>query len=102
MLALLVWIALGAQITILCAEINVVRNRRLWPRSLVQPPLTTGDERVYRAIVERARMRPELAVHAWFTENHEAGARGRNGAEPPAHPVGEAVPARTRADDRTR
>ncbi len=79
-LALLVWVALGAQITILCAEINVVRERRLWPRSLVQPPLTHGDERVYRAIVERARMRPEIAVETWFTDNHEAGARGRDGA----------------------
>ncbi len=87
-LALLVWIALGAQITILCAEINVVWNRRLWPRSLVQPPLTNGDERVYRAIVERARMRPELAIHAWFTDNHEKGARGRDGATPAVGPVG--------------
>ena len=79
-LALFVWISLGAQIMLLCAEINVVRRRRLWPRSLVQPPLTEGDERVYRGVVERARMRPEIAVRTWFTRNHAKERRGRDGA----------------------
>lgn len=37
-IGLLVWIYLGARITVLCAEINVVRARRLWPRSLIVPP----------------------------------------------------------------
>jgi YihY family inner membrane protein len=78
--ALLIWIALGAQVTLFCAEINVVRNRRLWPRSVIQPPLTEGDQRVYEAIVVRNRMRPEVAVKVWFTDNHEKGAAGRDGA----------------------
>lgn len=52
------------------AEINVVWFRRLWPRSLVQPPINDGDRRVYRAIVERARMRPEVAVRVRFTGQH--------------------------------
>ncbi len=81
-IALLVWISLGAQVTLFCAEINVVRCQRLWPRSLVQPPLNDGDRRVYTAIVERARMRPEMAVNVSFTGNHEKGARGDSGAEP--------------------
>lgn len=33
-LGLLAWLYLGAQITVIAAEINVVRARRLWPRSL--------------------------------------------------------------------
>lgn len=33
-IGLLVWIYLGAQLTVLCAEVNVVRLKRLWPRSL--------------------------------------------------------------------
>jgi membrane protein len=33
-IGLLVWIYLGAQLTVLCAEVNVVRLNRLWPRSL--------------------------------------------------------------------
>jgi len=35
-IGLLVWIYLGAQITLFCAEVNVVRVKHLWPRSLVQ------------------------------------------------------------------
>jgi YihY family inner membrane protein len=82
-IALLVWISLGAQVALFCAEINVVWQRKLWPRSLVQPPLAEGDEEVYRGIVERARMRPEVAVDVWFTDNQEKGAGGRSGAEVP-------------------
>jgi membrane protein len=43
-IGLLTWIYLGAQILLLGAEINVVRVKRLWPRSLKQPPLPAGDE----------------------------------------------------------
>ncbi|HVT68250.1 MAG TPA: YihY/virulence factor BrkB family protein, partial [Trebonia sp.] len=39
-LGLVAWLYLAAQITVYCAEINVVLDRRLWPRSIVQPPLT--------------------------------------------------------------
>lgn len=65
-IGILVWIALGAQITLLCAEINVVWNRRLWPRSLVQPPLIEADHEVYESIVNRARMRPEIRIGVSF------------------------------------
>jgi YihY family inner membrane protein len=44
-IGLLVWIYLGAQVTLYAAEVNVVRKGHLWPRSLVEPPLTQGDER---------------------------------------------------------
>jgi len=36
---------IGAQLTLYAAELNVVRARRLWPRSLIQPPLTEADRR---------------------------------------------------------
>jgi YihY family inner membrane protein len=42
-IGLLAWLFLGAQITLLAAELNVVRKRRLWPRSLMQPPFTPAD-----------------------------------------------------------
>ena len=42
-IVLLSWIYLGAQLFLLAAEINVVLRYRLWPRSMVQPPLTTAD-----------------------------------------------------------
>jgi membrane protein len=34
-LGLLTWLYLGGQVTVLAAEVNVVRTRRLWPRSLL-------------------------------------------------------------------
>ena len=67
-IALLVWISLGAQLTLISAEINVVRAKHLWPRSLVQPPINEADERVYKAIAERSRMRPEVGVDVTFRE----------------------------------
>ena len=42
-LGLLAWIYLAVEVTVYCAEINVVLARRLWPRSIVQPPLTEAD-----------------------------------------------------------
>jgi YihY family inner membrane protein len=42
-LGLLAWIYLAVQITVYAAEINVVLARHLWPRSILQPPLTEAD-----------------------------------------------------------
>ncbi len=42
-LGLVAWLYLSAEITVYCAEINVVLARRLWPRSVIQPPLTEAD-----------------------------------------------------------
>jgi YihY family inner membrane protein len=61
-LGLLVWIYLGAQVTLLGAEINVVRRERLWPRSLKPPPLTEGDETVYEDQIKGMQVRPEQTV----------------------------------------
>jgi membrane protein len=44
-IALLVWLHLGAQITLYAAEVNVVITRRLWPRSLLGPPTSRADEK---------------------------------------------------------
>jgi len=50
-LGLLVWINLGAILTVLSAELNVVRERELWPRSLLGAG-REEDERVMRAIAK--------------------------------------------------
>lgn len=71
-IALLVWISLGAQLALFCAEINVVRRRHLWPRNIVQPPISDGDRRAYTAMVTRARMRPEMRVDVRFAEPADA------------------------------
>ena len=35
-LGLLTWLYLGGQVTVMAAEVNVVRARRLWPRRLFE------------------------------------------------------------------
>jgi YihY family inner membrane protein len=61
-LGLLSWIYLGAQVAVYAAEVNVVLARRLWPRSIVQPPLTDADKAVLVAIARAEERRPEQEV----------------------------------------
>jgi YihY family inner membrane protein len=51
-IGLLSWLYLGAQLTLYAAEINVVRARRLWPRSLLHDPPTIGDEETLTALAK--------------------------------------------------
>ncbi len=51
-LGLLAWLYLGAQLTIFAAEINVVRLRRLWPRSFFSDPLLEADMRALTSSAE--------------------------------------------------
>jgi hypothetical protein len=44
-LGLVSWLQLSAQLTLVAAEFNVVKATRLWPRSIVQPPLVEADRR---------------------------------------------------------
>ena len=61
-IGLLAWMYLGAQMTLLAAEVNVVRKRHLWPRAVVQPPLTDADERALTSYAEQEERRPEEDV----------------------------------------
>jgi YihY family inner membrane protein len=65
-IGLLSWIYLGAQIALFCAEINVVLKRKLWPRSLVQPPLTEPDRRELENLAKEQERRPEEEVEVRF------------------------------------
>ncbi len=51
-LGLLAWLYLGGQITLIAAEINVVRARRLWPRSFFSDPLLDADKRALTSSAE--------------------------------------------------
>jgi YihY family inner membrane protein len=51
-IGLISWLYLGAQTTLYAAEINVVRARRLWPRSLLHDPPTIGDEETLTALAK--------------------------------------------------
>jgi YihY family inner membrane protein len=48
-LGLLAWLYLGAQLTLVSAEVNVVLDRRLWPRTLFSAGLLDADKRALRA-----------------------------------------------------
>jgi YihY family inner membrane protein len=72
-LGLLAWIYLAVQLTVYAAEINVVLARRLWPRSLVQPPLTEADRASLALQALQNQRRPEQHVEVTFSDR-EAGA----------------------------
>jgi hypothetical protein len=67
-LGLLAWIYVGVQITVYSAEINVVLARRLWPRSLVQPPLTEADRASMALQALQNQRRPEQHVEVTFDD----------------------------------
>jgi YihY family inner membrane protein len=77
-LGLLTWLFVQAQITLYVAEYNVVRVRKLWPRTLNPPPLTDADVRAYRLAAQAGQRRPELAIDVEPT--------GSATADPPPQP----------------
>jgi len=67
-LGLLFWLSLGAQISLYAAELNVVLARKLYPRSIVQPPLTEPDRRALRQLAQQEERRPEERVRVEFDD----------------------------------
>ena len=67
-LGLLAWIYLATEITVYCAEINVVLARRLWPRSIVQPPLTEADRASMALQALQNQRRPEQHIEVTFDD----------------------------------
>jgi YihY family inner membrane protein len=70
-LGLVAWIYLAVEITVYSAEINVVLYRRLWPRSIVQPPLTKADELSMSLQALQNRRRPEQHVEVTFDQHDD-------------------------------
>jgi YihY family inner membrane protein len=70
-IVLLSWLYLSAQLLLYAAEVNVVLARRLWPRGLIQPPLTEPDRRVLAALAEAEARRPEETVEVRFTSEED-------------------------------
>lgn len=71
-IALLVWLHLGAQVTLYAAEINVVLVRGLYPRSLLGPPQRPADEETLTALAKVEERHAEERVHVEFAEPGEA------------------------------
>jgi YihY family inner membrane protein len=67
-LGLLAWLYLGAQLVIFAAEINVVRARRLWPRSFFSEPLLDADKRALTGSAETEERVEQENVEVSFDE----------------------------------
>jgi len=67
-IALLVWLHLGAQATMYAAEINVVLTRKLWPRSLFGPPESRADEQTLTALAKVEERHDTEHVDVHFAE----------------------------------
>ena len=102
-LGLVAWIYLGCEVTIYAAELNSVLAGHLWPRGMVQPPLTEADQRSLALQATQNQRRPEQEVSVSFTapamsqrewlssqvpgehdhgeDGHEGDGHGENGAD---------------------
>lgn len=67
-LGLVAWIYLGAQVTLYGAELNTVLERRLWPRAMVQPPLTLADQESLALQTLQTQRRPEQEITTHFRQ----------------------------------
>jgi len=85
-LGLIAWIYLLAVTTVMAAEINVVSQRHLWPRSLLTPftdnvRLTQADERSYTYYAETERHKGFQTVDVDFDASTKAQAQAEEAAE---------------------
>ncbi len=96
-LGLLAWIYLAIEVTVYSAEINVVLARRLWPRAIVQPPLTEADRTSMALQALQNQRRPEQNVEVTFrdreTDVQSRAPRTPDEVAPPADPLQAQVPA---------
>jgi YihY family inner membrane protein len=96
-LGLVAWLYLAARVTVYCAEVNTVLARRLWPRSIVQPPLTKADRTSLALHALESQQRRELQVHVSFDDrDHDQPAGHDQRADRAEHP---AVPSQQPAAD---
>jgi membrane protein len=78
-LGLLAWLYLGAQLTIVAAEVNVVKARRLWPRSFFSDPLLDADRRALTHSAEAEERIHEENVEVTFDETRSDAPAGPPG-----------------------
>jgi membrane protein len=71
-LGLLAWLALQATVIVYAIETDVVRAKHLWPRGIVQPPLTEADKSYYTAALRAEAQRPEQKVKIAYQDAKSA------------------------------
>jgi inner membrane protein YhjD len=70
-IGLIIWLHLGAQLFVYSAEINVVRARRLWPRSFFGSPQTGADQDTLRGLAQIEQRHEEQQVDVGFDASRE-------------------------------
>jgi len=85
-LGLIAWIYLGVRVVVYAAEVNVVLSRHLWPRSLVQPPLTEADRASLASQALQNQRRKDQHVEVTFDETASLGSRPWTSMSPPGTP----------------
>ena len=65
-LGFLGFLLIGTQVLLYSLEVTVVRAQHLWPRSIVQPPLTESDIALLSAMAKQEERRPEERVTVTF------------------------------------
>jgi membrane protein len=83
-LGLIAWIYVAATVLVMCAELNVVRVKRLWPRALMTPftddvDLTRGDRRTYTDVATAQRTKDFESVDVSFENDGQNATARREG-----------------------
>jgi YihY family inner membrane protein len=65
-IALIVWLHLGAQITLYAAEVSVVIERGLYPRTLIGPPRRPADEEALRRLAKTEERSERQRIEVTF------------------------------------
>ena len=65
-LVVLIWLHLGAQLTLYAAEINTVLERHLYPRSLLGPPDAPADQQTLHALAKMEERHDEERIEVAF------------------------------------
>ena len=99
-LGLIAWFAVASEITVYCAELNAFLVHHLWPRGIVQPPLTRADQEMLVLQATTHQFRPEVEVTArvhgrpmsqaeYLAVGHQVGPDeiGAEGRVPPVEPA---------------
>jgi YihY family inner membrane protein len=83
-LSLVAWIYFSVTGTVYAAEINVVLARRLWPRAIVQPPLTEADRASMALQALQNQRRPEQQIQVTFNDRPDGTATPSGTPQTPA------------------
>ena len=92
-LGLAAWLYLAVELTVYAAEVNVVLARRMWPRSIVQPPLTEADRSSMALQALQNQRRDEQDVTVSFNDRPRGTEAGPQTPQTPAEVSPPARPA---------